>query len=1213
MKHSTATEDKAAAKKAATAGKTITIDGNSAVTHTAHAINEVIAIYPITPSSVMGEVADEKSARGQTNIWGSIPHVIEMQSEGGASAAVHGAVTSGSLSTTFTASQGLLLMIPTMFKIAGELTPTVFHVSARAVATHALSIFGDHSDIMAVRTTGFGIMLSGSVQETMDMALIAEAASLESRIPFVHAFDGFRTSHEVQKITELPYDVMAQLITDDMIRGHRMRALNPDRAMIRGTSQNPDVFFQSRETVNRYYIAAPEIVQKHMDKFTKLTGRAYHLFDYIGAPDADRVVVIMGSGAECAHETVDYLNAQGEKVGVIKVRLYRPFSVDAFIKTLPKTVTGIAVLDRTKEPGAAGEPLYQDIQNAIRESQQEGTLHLAKAPMVVGGRYGLGSKDFRPADVKAALDNLKEKAPKNHFTVSIVDDVTNTSLDYDRTFDIEGEHVHRALFYGLGSDGTVGANKNTIKIIGENTDYYAQGYFVYDSKKAGAITVSHVRFSKKPIRSPYLISKANLVACHNFSFLEKYDMLTNVVEGGTFLLNSPYPKDEVWGHLPREVQKLIIDKHLEFYVIDAVTLAKDLGLGARINTIMQTAFFLISKILSPEDSIREIENSIKKTYGGKGDKVVNMNLKAVDGAKGAIYKVDYPKEITSSTTMRPPVPENAPDFVKNVLGPMIANKGDELPVSAFPDDGTYMSGTTQYEKRNIAIDIPVWEPDVCTQCGQCVLICPHATILQKAYDPKLLNDAPETFKSADARGPTFKGMKYTLQIAPEDCTGCSACVVVCPAYEKDANKEKTGRKAINMSLQLPLREQEAKNFKFFRNLPDTDPSLYKVGTVKGSQFIRPLFEFSGACAGCGETPYVKLLTQLFGDRALIGNATGCSSIYGGNLPTTPYTTRPDGRGPAWSNSLFEDCAEFSFGMRLTVDKLHEYARELLKKTAPDSYDEIANADQSDQDGIEKQRKRVADLKAKLEKMNTPEATRLLEIADYLVKKSVWGVGGDGWAYDIGYGGLDHVLASGKNINLLVLDTEVYSNTGGQMSKSTPRGATAKFAFAGKPLPKKDLAMMVMSYGNVYVARVAMGANQSQTVKAFMEAEAYDGPSIIIAYSHCIAHGIDMAQGFNEQQKAVDCGHWPLVRFNPALIDEGKNPLSLDSKPPTIPYADYANGEIRWRTLRGTNRERFERLGELAQKDATLRFHIYAQLAELSFKTNGAAEKSKTNK
>jgi len=1208
MKHSTATDDKSPVDKKARAGESITIDGNSAVTHTAHAINEVIAIYPITPSSVMGEVADEKSARGETNIWGSIPQVVEMQSEGGASAAVHGAVTSGSLSTTFTASQGLLLMIPTMFKTAGELTPTTFHVSARAVATHALSIFGDHSDIMAVRTTGFGIMLSGSVQEAMDMALISQAASMESRIPMVHAFDGFRTSHEVQKITVLPKDVMAELITDDLVHAHRMRALTPDRAMIRGTSQNPDVFFQSRETVNKYYAATPGIVQNTMDTFTKLTGRAYHLFDYIGAPDADRVIVIMGSGAECAHETVDYLNAHGEKVGVVKVRLFRPFSVDAFIAALPKTVRGIAVLDRTKEPGAAGEPLYQDVQNAIREAQQDGTLPFDELPLVLGGRYGLGSKDFRPADVKAALDNLKTDKPKNHYTVSIVDDVTFTSLEYDRSFDIEGEEVHRALFYGLGADGTVGANKNTIKIIGENTDYYAQGYFVYDSKKAGAVTVSHVRFSKKEIRSPYLISKANLVACHHFSFLEKYDMLSGIVKGGTFLLNSPYSKDEVWEHMPREVQQQIIDNDLDFYVIDAVNLAKQLGLGARINTIMQTAFFLISEILPEDRSIQEIEDSIRKTYGGKGEKVVNMNLKAVNGAKGAIFKVDYPREVTGSIAMRPPVPEDSPEFVRTVIGPIISGKGDDLPVSVFPVDGTYMTATTQFEKRNIAIDIPVWEPDVCTQCGQCSLICPHAAILQKAYDPKLLDDAPDGFKSADGRGPSFKTMKYTLQVAPEDCTGCSACVVVCPAYKKDKDGNKTDKKAINMALQAPLREQERENFEFFRNLPETDPSLFKVGTVKGSQFVRPLFEFSGACAGCGETPYVKLLSQLFGDRALIGNATGCSSIYGGNLPTTPFAKRPDGRGPAWSNSLFEDCAEFSFGMRLTVDKLAEYAHELLKKVSKQDYDEIADADQSNPTGIENQRERVAKLKEKLQKMDTPEARRLLDIADYLVKKSVWGIGGDGWAYDIGYGGLDHVIASGKNINLLVLDTEVYSNTGGQMSKATPRGATAKFAFAGKPLPKKDLAMMAMTYGNVYVARIAMGANQSQTVKAFMEAEAFDGPSLIIAYCHCIAHGIDMAHGFDEQQKAVDCGHWPLIRFNPALIDEGKNPFSLDSKTPSIPYSDYAEGEIRWRTLRGTDKERYQQLAELAQQDASLRFHIYEQLAKLSFSLNGKPEK-----
>ncbi len=1198
MKGSAATDNIENAPKKGVTGKSITIDGNSAVTHTAHAINEVIAIYPITPSSGMGEEADEKSARGETNIWGSIPQVTEMQSEGGASAAVHGAITSGSLSTTFTASQGLLLMIPTMFKIAGELTPTVFHVSARAVATHALSIFGDHSDIMAVRTTGFGQLLSGSVQESMDNALIAQAASMKSRIPMIQAFDGFRTSHEVQKITELPFDVMEQMITDEMVAAHRARALTPDQPVIRGTSQNPDVFFQSRETVNRFYDATPGIVQSMMDQFAALTGRQYKLFDYFGAPDAERVVVIMGSGAECAHSTVDYLVAQGEKVGIIKIRLYRPFAADAFINALPKTVKKIAVLDRTKEPGAIGEPIYTDVQSALRESQQQGTLTLNQMPIVVGGRYGLGSKDFTPADAKAALDNLKSDQPKNHFTVSIVDDVTNTSLDYDRGFDIEGDDVHRALFYGLGSDGTVGANKNTIKIIGENTDNYAQGYFVYDSKKAGAVTISHVRFSKNPIRSPYLISNPNMVACHNFSFLEKYDMLSNIVEGGTFLLNSPFSKDEVWDKMPQEVQKQIIDKKLNFYVIDALSLGEKLGLGARINMIMQTAFFLISEILTPEESIREIKKAIKKTYGSKGEKVVNMNYSAVDASKDALFKVDYPQEVTSKLSMPPLVPENSPEFVRNVTAPIIAGKGDDLPVSAFPEDGTYMTATTQYEKRNIAVDIPVWDENICIQCGQCVLVCPHAAILQKAYDPQQLEGAPETFKSVDASGPKFKDLKYTLQVAPEDCTGCTICVNVCPAYENQ--KEKSGLKAIEMHRQAPLRENERENFNFFLNLPETDPSLYKIGTVKGSQFVKPLFEFSGACSGCGETPYVKLLTQLFGDRALIGNATGCSSIYGGNLPTTPFAKRADGRGPAWSNSLFEDCAEFAFGMRLTVDKLKAHALEMLKKVAPEMYDEIANADQSNPIAIEEQRARVEKLKTKLAGISQPEAGRLLNIADYLVEKSVWGVGGDGWAYDIGYGGLDHVLASGKNINLLVLDTEVYSNTGGQMSKSTPRGATAKFAAAGKPLPKKDLAMIAMTYGNIYVARIAMGASQNQTVKAFMEAEAYDGPSIIIAYSHCIAHGIDMAHGLNEQVKAVKSGHWPLVRFNPALIEEGKNPLLLDSKPPTLDYSEYAMGENRWRTLRNIDPERAAMLGELAQKDASLRFHVYEQLAKLSF-------------
>nr|MBN2278894.1 pyruvate:ferredoxin (flavodoxin) oxidoreductase [candidate division Zixibacteria bacterium] len=1181
--------------------KMVTIDGNSAAAYVAHALSEVIAIYPITPSSGMGEIADEKSARGETNIWGTIPDVVEMQSEGGASGAIHGACTTGALTTTFTASQGLLLMLPNMFKIAGEMTPTVFHVSARSVATHALSIFGDHSDVMAARSTGFGLMASGSIQEVMDLAAITHAASIESRIPFVHFFDGFRTSHEEQKVEHVPFDVFREMMDDKSIEALRARSLSPDHPTLKGSSQNPDVFFQARETVNKYYIKAPGIVQKCMDRYGSLTGRQYKLFDYIGDPKADRVVVMMGSGAETMHELIDYLTAQGEKVGLIKVRLYRPFSAEAFLMAIPKTASKIAVLDRTKEPGSTGEPLYIDIQTVISEAMKSGKKPFDNYPVIVGGRYGLSSKEFNPPMAKAVLDNLKLNTPKNHFTVGIVDDVTNTSLDVDYTFNIEGKDVFRGLFYGLGADGTVGANKNSIKIIGENTDNFAQGYFVYDSKKAGAITVSHLRFGKKPIRSPYLISSAKFVACHNFSFLEKYDMLSPIVEGGTFLLNSPFGPDEVWDNMPIEVQQQIIDKKLKFFVIDGIALAKKLGLGARINMIMQTAFFVISDILPKDDAIAAIKDAILKTYGKKGEKVVKMNYAAVDTALENIHQVKYPSQATSKLKKPPIVPRYAPEFVQYVTANIISGKGDSLPVSAMPDDGTFLLGTTQYEKRNIAVEIPVWDENACIQCGICSIVCPHASIRMKAYDPETLKDAPETFKSTDGIGKQFKDKKFTLQIAPEDCTGCELCVHACPAFGKDKDGKKTDRKAIYMMPQIPLREQEAKNWDFFLSIPETDPSLYNIDTTKGSQFVKPLFEFSGACAGCGETPYIKLVSQLFGDRALIGNATGCSSIYGGNLPTTPYTTRADGRGPAWSNSLFEDNAEFALGMRLTVDKMNTFALELTRKLFPEDFKAIAEADQSTQAGIEEQRIRVAALKGKLKGKKEPEAKKLLDIADYMVKKSVWAFGGDGWAYDIGYGGLDHVMASGRDVNILVLDTEVYSNTGGQMSKASPMGAVAKFAAAGRPLPKKDLGMMLMAYGNVYIAQIAMGASHNQAVKAISEAGRYNGPSIIIAYSHCIAHGFDMSRGLDEQKKAVDSGHWILYRYNPALAKEGKNPLQLDSKAPSISYADYAYGETRFRTLKTSMPERAAMLLNQAQADAYRRYNYYRQLSSIDYR------------
>jgi len=1178
----------------------INTDGNTAAAYVAHNLSEVCAIYPITPSSVMGEVADARSAAGKTNVWGTIPDVVEMQSEAGASGAVHGAATAGSLTSTFTASQGLLLMIPNMFKIAGEMTPVVFHVSARSVATHALSIFGDHSDVMAVRTTGFGLLASGSVQEAMDLAAVTHAATLESQVPFVHFFDGFRTSHEVQKIEELAAEDLKEIIEEKYITLQRERALNPDHPTLKGSSQNPDVFFQARETVNKFYLKTPEIVQKYMDKFARIVGREYHLFDYIGAPDADRVVIMMGSGAETMHETIKYLQEQGEKVGLIKVRLYRPFSIEGLMQALPKTVKKIVVLDRTKEPGAVGEPLYTDVQTAVNEAMRESTAPFGDYPLIVGGRYGLSSKEFNPPMAKAVMDNLKLDEPKNHFTVGIIDDVTNTSLDVDYNFDIEGSDVFRGLFYGLGADGTVGANKNSIKIIGDNTDNYAQGYFVYDSKKAGAVTVSHVRFGKDEIRSPYLIRSAKFVACHNFSFLEKYDMLEGIIEGGTFLLNSPFGHDEVWDQMPVEVQQQIIDKKLKFYVIDGIKLAKQLGLGARINMIMQTAFFVISNILPKDDAVKAIKDAIVKTYGSKGEKVVDMNFAAVDGALDNIHEVKYPNEATSKIKMPPIVPEDAPEFVQYVTATIIANKGDSLPVSAMPYDGTFMTGTTQYEKRNIAVEIPVWDEDACIQCGICSIVCPHAAIRMKIYNNDALKNAPADFKSVDATGKPFKGYKFTLQVAPEDCTGCELCVNACPAFGKDEQGKKTDRKSIYMMPQIPLRTKEAENFKFFLSIPETDSSLFNVGTTKGSQLVQPLFEFSGACAGCGETPYVKLVTQLFGDRSIIGNATGCSSIYGGNLPTTPYTKRGDGRGPAWSNSLFEDAAEFAMGMRLAVDRLKIHALELLQQLCPGDFDAIAKADQSTQVGIEEQRARVDKLRTRLEVMSDPNALRLLDISDHLVKKSIWAFGGDGWAYDIGYGGLDHVMASGRNVNIMVLDTEVYSNTGGQMSKASPMGSVAKFAAAGRPLPKKDLGMMLLAYGNVYVAQVAMGASHNQTVKAFMEAEAYDGPSIVIAYAHCIAHGIDMSHGLDEQKKAVNSGHWTLYRYNPELTKEGKNPLQLDCKPPSISYEEYAYGEVRFRTLKTSMPERAAMLMKQAQADAYRRYNYYKMLSELDF-------------
>ena len=1186
--------------------KKVTIDGNEAAGYVAYHTNEVCAIYPITPSSPMGEWSDQWASEQKKNIWGTIPLVSELQSEGGASGSVHGALQTGALTTTFTASQGLLLMIPNMYKIAGELTSTVFHVTARSIAAQALSIFGDHSDVMATRQTGFAMICSNSVQEVMDFALIAQAATLESRIPFLHFFDGFRTSHEVMKIEQLTVEDMRAMIDDELVLAHRKRGLTPDAPVMRGTAQNPDVYFQGRETVNKFYEVCPYIVQKQMDKFAGIVGRQYHLFDYVGAPDAERIIILMGSGAEAVDETVQYLINKEEKVGVVKVRLYRPFSIEHFINALPKTTKSIAVLDRTKEPGSSGDPLYLDIVNAISEQFNDGVLPFAY-PKIIGGRYGLSSKEFTPGMIKAIYDEMKKETPKRHFIIGINEDVMHTSLEYDAAFTVEASQTFKGKFYGLGADGTVGANKNSIKIIGEGTDNFAQGYFVYDSKKSGSTTTSHLRFGPKELKSTYLIDKANFIASHQQTFLEKMDLLKDAIPGATFLLNTQEPIDKVWDTLPEKIQRDLVDKKMKFFIIDAYKVANETGMGARINTIMQTCFFAISNIFPKEEAIALIKNSVKKTYGAKGEKIVEMNFNAIDQTLANLHEVKVPATVTSKIQFMPYVSGNVPEFVRDVTAVMIAGEGDSIPVSKMPVDGTYPTGTSKFEKRNIALEVPVWDADVCIQSNKCVIVCPHATIRAKIYDEALLANKPETFKAVKFKAKDFgDNLMYSLQVAVEDCTGCGICIDVCPAK----NKKEVRLKAINMAEQLPLRETERANWDFFESLPLYDRKKLNPAQVKDSQFLEPLFEFSGACSGCGETPYVKLVSQLFGDRAVIANATGCSSIYGGNLPTTPWSKNADGRGPAWSNSLFEDNAEFGFGFRLAIDKHNEQAKEYLQKLSAEVggelVEELMNAVQNDEVGIYDQRGRVETLKQKLNdyKATNPgspkasEVEHLLSLADYLVKKSVWIMGGDGWAYDIGYGGLDHVLASGANVNILVLDTEVYSNTGGQASKSTPMAAVAKFAASGKKMGKKDLGLIAMSYGNVYVAKIAMGANDAQTVRAVLEAEAYEGPSLIIAYSHCIAHGINMGTAMKNQKAAVDSGHWPLFRYNPALSLEGKNPFKLESKAPKIPLKDYAYMETRYKMLTKSHPHEAEILMTHAQEVVKNRFHYYEQLAAL---------------
>ncbi len=1188
--------------------QTITVDANEATAYVAYRVNEVIAIYPITPSSGMGELSDEWAVAGKKNIWGSVPLVAEMQAEGGAAGAVHGSLQAGALTTTFTASQGLLLMIPNMYKIAGELTSTVFHVSARSLSCQAISIYGDHSDVMSTRQTGFGLMASRSVQEAHDMALITQAATLEGRVPFLHFFDGFRTSHEVDKIEVLSDDEMRAMIQEELVVAHRNRALNPERAFIRGTLQNQDVYFQGREAVNSYYLRCPDIVQSVMDRFAAVTGRQYHLFDYAGAPDAERVIILMGSGAETAEETARYLAAQGEKVGVVTVHLFRPFSIQHLLQALPASVRSIAVLDRTKEPGASGEPLYHDVLTAISEGLAEGIAPFQSAPRLICGRYGLSSKEFTPAMVKSVFAELGKAHPKNHFTIGINDDVTHTSLEYDPAFSIESDETVRCVFFGLGADGTVGANKNSIKIISEETDNFGQGYFVYDSKKSGSVTVSHLRFGPKPIHAPYLIGPddANFVACHNFSFLERFDMLRYSRPGSVFLLNSIYGVDEVWDHLPREVQATLIEKRLKFYIINGYDVAEKTGMGGRINTIMQTCFFAISGILPRAEAIEQIKKSIKKTYGKRGEAVVHKNFEAVDNTLANLFEVKVPAQVTSAFGRRKAMADEAPDYVREVLGEIMIYNGDNLPVSKMSPDGTYPSATSQWEKRNIALEIPVWASDLCIQCGKCALVCPHAAIRQKVYEPAWLDNAPASFKAIDAKFNELPGSKFTIQIAPEDCTGCALCMEACPSKDKT----QPARKALNMADQPPLREQERQNWKYFMQIPEVDRSKIAITTVRNAQLLQPLFEFSGACSGCGETPYVKLLSQLFGERAIIANATGCSSVYGGSLPTTPWSVNKEGRGPAWSNSLFEDNAEFGMGMCLAVEKQTEFARELVGALAahigsPLSED-LLNADQSSEGGIRAQRERVAALKQKLAGVTDPRAALLVSTADALIRKSVWLIGGDGWAYDIGYGGLDHVLASGHNVKALVLDTEVYSNTGGQASKATPRAAVAKFAANGKGLAKKDLAMISMTYGHIYVARVAMGANDAQTLRAFLEADAYPGPALVIAYSHCIAHGIDMRKGLEQQKLAVQSGVWPLFRYNPSLLAEGKPPLLIDSKAPSIAVKEYAYNETRYRMLAQSDEARAELLMHEADNDARERWQRLEKLATVYAELSKAA-------